>query len=153
MGNERGSTMNKRQFSFFIFLSIIAGWLGGAASNFVLRDEVAMAQTEEEVVVEETASEEPKRPELEAQRFVIRDEVGRTRVVLGLVNDSPTLSFFDPKGNVLIELGLTQPPRGNPYLIFLDRNSKDRLLLTVHETKGTELFFYDTKGRVSWGAP
>jgi len=81
-----------------------------------------------------------------AKRFVLVDEKGKPRAVLGMNKDGPGLALLDEKGNVRASLGLTEI---GPVLALLDEEGRSRAVLRAsREGPGLALLDENGKGRV-----
>jgi hypothetical protein len=81
-----------------------------------------------------------------AKRFVLVDEKGKPRAILGMNKDGPGLALLDEKGNVRVSLGLTEV---GPVLALLDEEGRSRAVLRVtKEGPGLALLDENGKGRV-----
>ncbi len=54
---------------------------------------------------------------IEAERFILRDEQGKMRALLGMSATGPSLSFYDQEVRKKIDLGLR---RGEPRIVFFN---------------------------------
>jgi len=81
-----------------------------------------------------------------AKRFVVVDEKGRPRAILGMNKDGPGVALLDEKGNVRASMGLTEV---GPVIALLDEGGKSLAVLKA-TTDGTGLALLDEggKGRV-----
>ena len=81
-----------------------------------------------------------------AKRFVVVDEKGKPRAILGMNKDGPGLALLDEKGNVRASMGLTEV---GPVIALLDEGGKSLAVLKA-TTDGTGLALLDEggKGRV-----
>jgi hypothetical protein len=112
---------------------------------------------------------------VEARQFVLRDDSGRVRAVLGTTLDgavglnlddasgrtratldvdydgSPGLDLFDQNGKrrVLVSLG----KKGEPGAGLYDTNGKLRTSLDIPGANTPGLAFYHEDGKPGWGAP
>ena len=119
--------------------------------------------------------------EVVARRFVVVDENGKTRAMLNMRREGPSLTLFDEKGKSravldvyqsdVLEMGVDKNvPRlclrdekgkyraglslqkDGPRLGLYDENGKTRILLSVLED-GPRLGLYDENGKIKWSAP
>jgi hypothetical protein len=83
----------------------------------------------------------PSSRTVEAERFVLRDAIGRVRATLGVTADAqePTLLLLAGDGNVRASLG--------PDLVLNDRAGNRRAVLTV-VASGPDLRFWDASGKL-----
>ena len=82
---------------------------------------------------------------IEAEGFVLRDDSGKVRAILGVSAAGPALSLRD--GNGIERVLLAAQANGAPLLRFSDADGKDRAVLTVTPS-GPGLSFADSHERV-----
>ena len=80
---------------------------------------------------------------LEADKIVLRDAEGKTRIVLGIDEEGPGIAFLDAKGKLRMNLGLAKE---GPALDLLDAAEHPRATLLLTEDQGPILNFVDKKG-------
>ncbi len=81
-----------------------------------------------------------------AKRFVVVDDKGKPRAILGMNQEGPGLALLDEKGNVRASLGLTE---AGPVLALLDEEGRSRAVLrATKEGPGLALLDENGKGRV-----
>ena len=81
-----------------------------------------------------------------AKRFVLVDEKGKPRAILGMNKEGPGLAFLDEKGKVRASMGLTEV---GPVLALLDEEGHSRAILrATREGSGLALLDENGKGRV-----
>ena len=81
-----------------------------------------------------------------AKRFVLVDEKGKPRAILGMNQEGPGLAFLDEKGKVHASMGLTE---AGPVLALLDEEGHSRAILrATREGSGLALLDENGKGRV-----
>ncbi len=78
-----------------------------------------------------------------AKRFVLVDEKGKSRAILGMNKDGPGLALLDEKGNVRVSMGLTEV---GPVLALLDGAGHSRAILRVTK-EGPGLALLDENGQ------
>jgi hypothetical protein len=91
--------------------------------------------------------------EVRANRFVVEDENGKTRVVLSMIaagmavapasGDGPVLTLYDENGKPRAHLGMDKTGLG---LNLHDENGKPRVVLVVANA-GSALILYDENGK------
>ncbi len=106
--------MSKKQFFLTLLLAVISGFLGGTLSVWLLLPPSVLAQDKPQKVIE-------------AERFVVMDEDGRTRAILGVVENTAGLMLHDQNGKTRIFLSVEDSPR----LQFSDQNGNSAVLLTA----------------------
>ena len=110
--------MNAKQFRILLLLTVVSGFLGGAASNLLLRGHPAAAQTEGGKVADVVT----------AKKIVVVDEVGKERASLGLnAVDGASLVLKDGAGKLraCMDLGTD----GSPTLTLADAAGVPRTFL------------------------
>ena len=154
--------MTQRQFRILLMLTVLAGFLGGAGCNLLLRSTPPVAQA---AVLEEVF----------AKKFVLVDDAGKPRALLGLVaNGRSGLALYDGAGKPGIDLivlpdggsaltlhdaasnaavGLTIVPDGGPGLEMYDAAGHAVIGLGVFPDGRPVLEMCDAAGTVSWQAP
>ena len=158
--------MTSGQFRWALVVLVVSGFLGGAACNLMTRSGPVVAQATSSQVQEE----------IRAKRFVLVDEAGATRAVLGF-NDrgNPGLVLRDAAGKT--RAGLALQPDGTPGLALKDAAGKTRAalgLLAADSSPGLvlgdaadktraglgldadgnpSLDLYDAAGKPLWSAP
>jgi hypothetical protein len=128
--------MNYKQSGLLVVLALIAGFVGGSASNWFFMGEPVFAQ-------------KPSQPPetIRAKQFVVVDETGKTRAVLGTEVDEPA-----KKSRLKLKTAIQQLPPDSPlakqYRMMLEQ---------IKTTERATLNFYNSDGRVlvslytSWG--
>lgn len=142
--------MTSKQFHIVVVLTLVAGFLGGAASNLLLRGTPATAQGT-------TGA-------MRATRFEVVDDGGKIRAVLGASGSAfcPALTLYDAAGQR--RAGLSMGPDGSPGLSMYDASSVLRArvgcLQTVGKSSGTTTSYpestialFKKDGVISWRAP
>jgi len=142
--------MTSKQFRILVVLTLVSGFLGGAACNLLLRGTPAAAQGTNGAV--------------KATRFEVVDDGGRIRAVLGASgsNFCPALTLYDASGKR--RTGLSMGADGSPGLSMYDANSVLRArvgcLQTVGKSTGTTtnypestIALFKNDGVISWRAP
>jgi len=158
--------MKSKQYVSFLFLSVIAGFLGGTLGVWFLMPPSVLAQGEPQGVIS------PDRipalittMQFRAEEFRVIDTFsqGNMRAVLNSDFDgNPRVRFYDNKGNLRASLYLDSD--GNPRLSFYDNKGNLRVALGPTELKhpdtgSTEirapssLVLFDEDGKVVWSAP
>ncbi len=118
--------MTGRWIRILIAVTAVSGFLGGAASNLLLRVSPAVAQGMDHAAVQE----------VRAERFVVVDRDGREKAVLALSETDtpePSLTLFDQGGTGRAILCLVE---GEPIIVFADeadKGSTGRAVLAVVE--------------------
>ncbi|MFH1136539.1 MAG: hypothetical protein V1816_10705 [Pseudomonadota bacterium] len=150
--------MTRRQYLFLIFLTVASGFLGGAASGWLL-NQPALAQGREAgptTVSELRLVDESGRTRgllslfRGRPRFILLGEAGEFQVELGFDQESsPGLRLRDPDGKPRVRLALSAA--GSPDLTFMDRNGFDRTSLGLSTEGAPALKMSDEagKGRVA----
>jgi hypothetical protein len=83
---------------------------------------------------------------VEAERFIVRDPAGRSRIELTVLGDgSPTLGLLDRDGVPRAVLGLA--PDGTPALALLGRDERARVTLSLRAGGKAGLEIRDVDGR------
>ncbi len=141
-------------------MSLLGGLIGGILFSNMITGKPAYAKK----------SERNHFKVIAAEKFVIIDENGDMRAVLGIVNKEPTLMMFGRENSLprlmlfdskscRAELFLS--PDGEPSLNLYDQDNKMRTSLGNVKLKDTTgeiqdlqstLVFFDESGRVSWSA-
>ncbi|MEI6501177.1 MAG: hypothetical protein WCP21_09155 [Armatimonadota bacterium] len=142
--------MTSKQFRMLVVVTLVAGFLGGAVCNLLLRGTPATAQGAPNTV--------------RATTFVVVDDAGKTRATLGVVGSSfcPALTLYDATGKR--RAGLSMGPDGSPGLSTYDANSVLRArvgcLQTVSTSTGTKTNYpestvavFKKDGTISWRTP
>jgi len=80
---------------------------------------------------------------IRANEFILEDENGKTRAVLGMSNGAPVLSLVDENGELLAMLAVS---KDGPMLSLCDENGKIRAGLSVSKD-GPALGLYDKNGK------
>ncbi len=116
----RNVPMNRKQYLLLVALTVLAGLIGGAVSNWVFMARSAVAEgvpTAEEVVL--------------AKRFILADEKGNIRSIWGVTpgDDEVALMFLDKDGKVRVNMGTRS---GSAGLIVGDKNEKSRAIMSVN---------------------
>lgn len=110
--------------------------------------------------------------EVRAKRFVLEDENGKRRAVLGVNKRSVMLILLGEKGQVLANLLATKTgaslwlsdekgeeravlsaAKDASHLVLLDEKGKQRATLRADKTSGSRLEFLDKNGKLLWSAP
>ena len=86
-----------------------------------------------------------------ANEFILEDERGTMRAVLGVIKDVPTLALYDAGagGKVRVMLAVNED---GPRLVLSDAAGIPRVNLVV-AAKGPMLILSDARGMPIWGAP
>ena len=94
----------------------------------------------------------PRESVLEANRFVLRDDLWRIRADLGFRGDgAPTLRLFNESGQTRVALALPDDHSGS--LRITDREGADRVRIGV-KSDGTPLvYLLGEDGRMRWQSP
>ena len=133
--------MKRRQYLLLLALTVVAGLIGGAVSNWLF-----MARTAE---VQETKKHEKV---VRAEEFRLVDKAGNLR---GVMNASsivigPQLAFFDEGGTTRMRMFLSDD--GDPMLLLKDEDGTLRMSMNL--TAGMPgLLLRDEGGTVMWSAP
>lgn len=123
--------MTKGQFRILLVLTVVAGFLGGAACNLTFRGTPAVGQAQEEV---------------RAKSFVLVDEARAPRAALTIQADgSPCLSLSDAAGNPRAALSVLAD--GRPGLGLSDAAGKPRAVLGFKANGELGLWLADAKGK------
>lgn len=83
-------------------------------------------------------------PQIEAERFVVRDAAGQTRASLSLQDGQPSLALFDARGREQAVLRST-PDRASSLEFF--QNGRMRMMLESASTGATHLQMLDKQNR------
>ena len=141
-------------------MSLLGGLIGGLLFNNIILGKPAYAEKTERNHIKTIA----------AEKFVMIDENGNMRAVLGIINAEPTLMMFGQENSLprmmlfdskrcRAELFLDQ--KGEPSLNLYGKDNTIRTALgnvKLKDTKGkiqdlkSTLVFFDEKGQVSWSA-
>lgn len=102
--------MGKKQSLLTIVLAVVAGFIGGGVSSWILTGRAVFAQpTPEQAKV------------IRAERFEVVDKDGKVRAGLGLADGGPGLRLYDKDEKPRAVLGLFQ---GEPYLRLYGEDGK-----------------------------
>ncbi len=166
--------MTNRQFRILMVLTLVSGFLGGAASNLLLRGAPAVAQAEgtvHEVVkareFQLVDSDGKLRAALTVSplgdaTFSLYDPAGKGRAALVVFSDGgASLSLHGPAGEGRVWLKMFD---GRPRLTILDAEGNVRTVVgcteTVDKHTGAEIDYpestvtiYKADGDVLWQAP
>lgn len=85
----------------------------------------------------------PPSKSLEAELIIVRDTQGKARMILGVGDDGPALTFLDKDGKLRVNLGVD---RDGPALDLLDAAESPRAQLMITDDQGPILNFFDAKG-------
>lgn len=142
--------MTGKQFGVLAALTVVAGLLGGAACNLLLRGTPALAQDSAGTV--------------RATRFDVVDDAGKTRASLGVSGGAftPALSLYDAAGRRRAVLSLGAD--GSPGFSLMDADSRLRARVGCTQTRDTEtgkttnypessITLFKSTGTVVWRAP
>jgi hypothetical protein len=78
--------------------------------------------------------------EVESERFVLRDKLGKVRAILGTATQgNPSVSLLDGKGKKRMELGL-RPGDETPCLTYFDR--KEKVSMELHQRPDTASYMH-----------
>jgi len=127
--------MTSRQFRVLMALTVVSGFLGGAASNLLLQGAPARAQAGGAV-----------QGMVRAKQFKVVDDQGRTRATLGLTTDSGCgLFLYDAAGKIRATLCLGAD--GGPGLWLYDAAGEGRTMLAVSpDGRRSGLTLWDAAG-------
>ena len=129
--------MTGRQFRILVVLTVASGFLGGAASNLLLRGAPAMPQATVAKVQDKVV----------AKAFELVDEAGKTRATLGrLPNGSSGLLLYDAAGEMRADLSLFFD--GSPGLWLYDAAGEGRAALHLVTDGSPALDICDATRRV-----
>jgi hypothetical protein len=153
--------MNKKHLSIMCVMSLLGGLIGGILFNNIIAGKPAFAKKTERDHIKTIA----------AEKFIIVDENGDIRAVLGMANKEPTLMMFG-RENSLPRLMLFDSkrcraelylnPNGEPSLNLYDQYNTMRTALgnvKIKDTTGeiqnlqSTLVLFDEKGKIRWSAP
>jgi len=133
--------MGKEQYGTLLVVALVAGLVGGIGTSWVLTSRLVFAEPEPL----------PTKV-LQAERFEVVDQVGKTRAVLAV---APTgalgFTLADQAGKTRAILGLLSD--GTPHLGFLNRKGKPRAILGTMPNGSMALALLDKNGRALWQAP
>jgi hypothetical protein len=85
----------------------------------------------------------PPSKSLEAELIIVRDTHGKARMILGVGDDGPALTFLDKDGKLRVNLGVD---KDGPALDLLDAAESPRAQLMITDDQGPILNFFDAKG-------
>jgi hypothetical protein len=80
---------------------------------------------------------------VEAERFIVRDSLGKARMILAVGDEGPALTLLDKDGKLRVNLGVDKE---GPALDLLDAAESPRAQLLITNDQGPLLNFYDAKG-------
>ena len=156
--------MKRRQYLLLITLTVVAGLIGGAVSNWLFVARTAEAQEtkkHEKVVIAEQFRLVDKEGNLrgaiglsgkEAPKLWFYDEGGTPRIGMVLSDKGvPTLEFSDGVGKPRIGMNLSD--KGVPTLGLYDEVGTPRLGMVLSDKGGPGLVLCDEGGTVMWSAP
>jgi hypothetical protein len=86
---------------------------------------------------------------IHANEFILEDEKGRMRALLGMVEGEPGLSLFDEKNKLRAFFNLSN---GEPRLALVDENGKPRAAMVMNNGKPV-LALSDENDNAIWSAP
>jgi hypothetical protein len=121
--------MHRKQFFWVLLVAALAGFSGGAVSNWFFQTPVQAGNSNL----------------ITAGELRLVDDSGRTRALLSLLRGKPRLIMTDDHGEFRIELGLG--PDGEPTLWLRDREGKARGRLSLSVIGSPGLEFIDPGGR------
>jgi len=90
----------------------------------------------------ETAWAQSGEKVIRATKFVLEDENGKTRAILGMVKDRPMLRLLDENYKAAVPLAAVKE---GPVLLLYDEDEKPRAVMSVSKD-GPGLALYDEKG-------
>lgn len=129
--------MLRKQYEL-VFVTIIAGLIGGVASNWIFRADPIFAQKVPQ-----------NRKAIRAEQFILVDEQGNDRAVLLTVDGHAFLSIADKNKQPRITLGVAAD--GSPSLNLLGKDKKPRVILDVTpDNATTRLNLYDKGGSAAF---
>jgi len=138
---EEGGKMRHRQYGMLVAVALVAGLIGGIGASWVLTSRLVFA---------ESGSLPTK--VLQAERFEVVDQVGKTRGALAVAaNGALGLALADQAGKTRAILGMLSD--GTPHLGFIDRKGRTRAILGTMPNGSMALALLDKKGRALWQAP
>jgi hypothetical protein len=123
--------MTARQFRILVALTVVAGFLGGGASNLLFRGAPAAAQPATAQVQDE----------VRARSFVLVDDNGKKRARLGVKEGDAAFALFDAEENPRIML-LTGAATGSQLTIG-DAAGKFQANLSVSADNAAALLLND----------
>lgn len=85
----------------------------------------------------------PPSKSIEAELIIVRDTHGKARMILGVGDDGPALTFLDKEGKLRVNLGVD---KDGPALDLLDADETPRAQLMITDDQGPILNFVDAKG-------
>ncbi len=85
----------------------------------------------------------PPNKTLEAELIIVRDTHGKARMIMGVGDDGPALTFLDKDGKLRVNLGVD---KDGPALDLLDAAESPRAQLMITDDQGPILNFFDAKG-------
>lgn len=141
-------------------MSLLGGLIGSLLFNNVISGKPAYAEKIKRNHIKMIA----------AEKFVLIDENGNMRAILGVINSEPTLMMFGRENSLprvmlfdskLCRAELYLGHEGEPSLNFYDRDNTIKTALgnvklkdttgEIQDLKST-LVFFDERGRVTWSA-
>jgi hypothetical protein len=156
--------MNKKQLGGLMIIAMLAGLLGGALSNQILRGETVSAregsQSAKIVEAEEfrlvTKDGQPRATLLlwngDLPALTLADESCHNRVFLGVFNESQPALILNDKG-CKQRASLDMQPDGLPSFTLRDKEDTPRARLRLLLDGSPVLTLMDENGTVIWSPP